>query len=571
MTEPRRPTGRRRNAGVLAACLVATSLVGGSCSLFGDDGPQQVTGAGLGPRPVESGLDDASKPTRGGQLVYGLEAETSGGFCLPEAQLAASGLQILRAVYDPLTVPDADGGYAPYLAKSVSHDDSYRTWTITLRPGITFHDGSALDATVVKNNLDAYRGAYDERSPLLFTFVFRNIESVDVVNELTVRVTTEVPQVAFPAALYGSGRIGIMAQAQLDAPAESCAEEPIGTGPFEFVSWTREESFKVKRNASYWQEAPDGKPYPYVDAIDFRPMANSDARLAALQQGELNMLHTSTASDMAENLSALRDEGAINLLVSEERTETSYILMNTKKGPLGDQTTRRAIAQAIDREKLNELSNKGFATVADGPFAPEVLGHLDDPGFPDHDLAAAKKTVAAMKAAGTSTELSLLTSTGPAAVRIAAIEKEMLEAAGFTITLEAESEAGLIDRVVAGDYELAAFRNQPGDDPDSNFHWWNGGGNLVNFGRFDDEVINENLVIGRTSPDRDERRDAYEAINRRFAEQVYNVYLWYAPWAVAEAAGVHGILGPDLPDGGGPPAARLVTGHALQGIWIDRD
>ena len=105
-----------------------------------------------------------------------------------------------------------------------------------------------------------------------------------------------------------------------------------------------------------------------------------------------------------------------------------------------------------------------------------------------------------MKKAGKDTKLSLLTSTGPAAVRTAVIEKQMLEAAGFTVTLEIESEADLISRAIGGDFDLAAFRNQPGDDPDSNFHWWDGGANPVNFGRFDDSVINDNLRIGRQSP-----------------------------------------------------------------------
>ena len=102
------------------------------------------------------------------------------------------------------------------------------------------------------------------------------------------------------------------------------------------MSWERNVSLQVKRNPDYWQKAPDAKPYPYLDGIDFRPIPNSDARVAALQQGDLNMMHTSTASDMAENLAALRDDGAINLLVSEERTETAYLMINVKKKSLGE-------------------------------------------------------------------------------------------------------------------------------------------------------------------------------------------------------------------------------------------
>jgi peptide/nickel transport system substrate-binding protein len=568
MTASPRTTVRRVGALTLVVAL-ATS----SCMFQGDDDPAEtVQSAALGPTPVESGMPADAKPARGGQLVYGLEAETSSGWCLPEAQLAISGMQVAKSLYDTLTVPDASGEYVPYLAKTITHDDSYRSWTITLRGGVTFHDGTKLDAEVVKNNLDAYRGTYAERAPLLFTFVFKNIESVEVVNELSLTVKTKVPWVAFPAALYNSGRIGIAAQAQLDAPKAECSNRPIGTGPFSFVSWQPEVSLRVKRNPDYWQQAPDGKPYPYLDAVDFRPMANSDERIALLEQGELNMLHTSTAADMGQNLATLRDDGAINLLVSEDRTETSYLMLNTADERLATRDVRLAIAHAIDPATLNELSNKGFATLAKGPFAPEVLGYLEDPGAPAFDLEAAKKGVAAMEAADLSTRFSLLTSSGPAAIRTAGIQKDMLEKAGFTIDLEVESEAGLIERVIAGTYELAAFRNQPGEDPDANYNWWYGKGNPVNFGRFDDPVINAALDKGRTSSDPDTRRTAYETVNKQFAKQAYNIYLWYAPWAVAESRDVHGILGPPLPDR--PDAAistRLVTGHPLHGIWIEKD
>src|SRR5690606_27611413 len=115
------------------------------------------------------------------------------------------------------------------------NDDS-TVWTITLREGVTFHDGSDLTAEVVKNNLDAYRGAYPARRPLLFTFVFEPIESVTVVDPLTVEVGLKQPWVSFDSALWGSGRVGILAQAQLD-DTTSCADNLIGTGPFMKVDW----------------------------------------------------------------------------------------------------------------------------------------------------------------------------------------------------------------------------------------------------------------------------------------------------------------------------------------------
>ena len=570
-----RTTSTRRNRQRAVALVAGLSVLMTSCGFLGKDKSQAEPSAstGITVDAMESGLDTAGKPQRGGQLEYGLEAEVSDkGYCLPEAELAISGMQVARALYDTLTVPGADGQYVPYLAKAVNHDETYKQWTISLRPGVTFHDGTPLTATVVKNNLDAYRGAYPSRQPLLFSFVLANIAKVDTLNELTVRVTTKKPWVAFPAVLYASGRLGIMAQKQLDANPKDCSTKPIGTGPFSFVSWTRDESLKVRRYPSYWQKAPDGKPYPYLNAIEFKPMQNSDARIAALQQGDLNMMHTSTSADMADTLPKLRDAGSINLLISSDRTEVAYLMMNTSKTPLGDRNVRLAIAHSIDRNALNKQANKSFPTIAQGPFAPSVLGHLDDTGFPGFDLAAAKAQVAAMKKAGKDTTISLLTSDGPVAVRQAQIQKQMIQAAGFTVNLEIETEGDLIQRVISGDYEMASFRNQPGEDPDMDYIWWYGAKtNPVNFGRFNDSVINANLDKARSNPSPTVRKAAYEAVNREFAKQVWNVWLWHAPWAVAEASNVHGILGPDLPGDGGPPSGRLVTGHSLLGVWIARN
>src|SRR5690606_1464963 len=122
-------------------------------------------------------------------------------------------------------------------------------------------------------------------------------------------------------------------------------------------------------------------------------------------------------------------------------------------------------------------------------------------------------------------------SNNPSTIRVSVLAKRMLEEAGFTVELEVERQVDLISRAISGDYDMLFFRNQPGDDPDSNRNWWYGGGegelNLVNFGRFDDDVIDENLDIGRQNPDAAVREEAYEAVNRRMGEQVYNVYLFY--------------------------------------------
>ena len=177
-------------------------------------------------------------------MIYAVESETASGWCLPEAQLAISGIQVARAIYDTLVQPDASGEMAPMLAESVEPNDTFDSWTILLRQGVTFHDGTDLTAEVVKNNLDAYRGAYEGRSSLLFLFVLDHIDTVEATDDLTVTVTTKTPWPAFPSFLWSDGRLGIVGQAQLD-DAEECDENLVGTGPFVKTEWKVNDHFSA--------------------------------------------------------------------------------------------------------------------------------------------------------------------------------------------------------------------------------------------------------------------------------------------------------------------------------------
>jgi len=533
-------------------------MVAAACGGGGDDGDGSGDAAG----------GDEGSPTPGGKVVYGLEAETTDGWCLPEAQLAISGIMVARSIYDTLTRPTADGTYEPWLAESVESNDDYTQWTITLREGIKFHDGTDLTAEVVKNNLDAYRGTYPTRAPQLLIFTFQNIANTEVVDPQTVRVTMNEPWVSFDAYLYLSGRVGMMAQAQLD-DTRTCAENLIGTGPFKLVNWTPNQSLTAEKNPDYWATDAEGNQLPYLDEIEFRPIVEVTQRLNALQSGEINAMHTSDA-DTVDEIRGLADSGEVTAVESDQFGEVSYIMLNESKPPFDNIKARQAVAYATDFDEVNAILNAGITTQATGPFAPGNVGNLDDTGFPTYDPDRAEELVQEYETE-TGQPLSFTYTTTQAEVTIAQAQlvKEQAEAVGMSVEIITVDQSTQIDSAISGDFEAIGWRNHPGGDPDEQYVWWkSSSGNPINFGRFNDPEIDRLLDEGRTTPDEAQREQIYEDLNRRFGEQVHNVWLWYTPWTVATSNEVHGILGegPSSPD----PFPGLAVGNSTAYMWVEQ-
>jgi peptide/nickel transport system substrate-binding protein len=541
----------RRVAAGMALALLATACGGG-----GDDSGGGGSSAG----------GDEGTPTPGGKVTYGLEAETADGWCLPEAQLAISGIMVARTVYDTLTRPDADGKYEPWLAESVEPNQDYTQWTIKLREGVKFHDGTDLTAEVVKNNLDAYRGVYPTRDPLLFIFVFNNIASVDVVDPLTVSVTMKEPWVAFDAFLYSSGRLGMMAQAQLD-DTQNCAENMIGTGPFTKKEWVPNQKFVAEKNPNYWAKDAEGNQLPYLDEIEFRPIVEVAQRVNALESGDITAMHTSDPSTIAD-LRGIGESGDINLTESTKFGEVTYIMLNSSVAPFDNIKARQALAYAFNFDDYNAVRGKGILTRATGPFAPGNVGNLDDTGLPSFDLDKAKELVQEYEQE-TGQPLNFTYTTTQAASTVADAEflKEQAEAAGMGVEIVTVDQSTQIDTAINGDYEAIGWRNHPGGDPDEQYVWWNST-YPTNFGRIQDPDIDSLLEEGRTTPDQDTRAGIYEDLNKRFGEEVYNLWNYYTPWVVATAPDVHGVLGE------GPSSAEpfpgLAVGNPVTYMWVEQ-
>lgn len=556
---PSASSSLRRRHRALGAAAVAASLVLAAC---GGSGGESGSGGGGGGDDT-----DAGTPTPGGKVVYALEAETTSGWCLPEGSLAISGIQVARAVYDTLTVPDENADYQPYLAETLEPNEDYTVWTMKLRDGVTFHDGTALDATVVKNNLDAYRGKYEGRNALLLAFVFQNISDVAVVDPMTVQITTATPWPALPAALFGSGRVGIMAQAQLDDP-DHCDTNLIGTGPFVMDEWIVDQSFTATKNPDYWATDADGNALPYLDEIEFRPIADGNTRVNGLLSEEIDITHVGQATDI-ETLRDEVDSADLNVIESAEYGEVGYQMMNTSIAPFDNKIARQAVVAAVDMDAYNQTQNLGILTNANGPFAPGEIGYEEDTGWPGYDPELAKDLVAQYESeTGQPFEFTLLSTPDPGTLKAVQIFQQMFIKAGMDVQLRQVEQATLIDEAIAGNFQMLDWRNHPGGDPDGQYDWWKSG-SVVNFSKIDDPEIDRLLDEGRATADRAQRQEIYGQISERFASEQYNLWMQWTLWTIGSQGDVHGVFGPALPDGSAP-FEGLATGHSVAGLWVQQ-
>jgi peptide/nickel transport system substrate-binding protein len=500
----------------------------------------------------------AASPKAGGSIVYGIEAETASGWCPTTSRLAISGIMVVAAIYDTLVVPNSKNEIVPYLAESVTHDDTYTTWTITLRDGIKFHDGTDLTADAVKQNIDAWRNG------TLLSSVFKDVADVQATGPLEVTVTTARPWVAFDSYLYFDGRLGIAAPAQIN-DAENCATNLIGTGPFKFVSRTVNESLVVEKNPDYWQEDSKGNKLPYLDKITFKPIVEAVQRTNSLEGGQVDVMHTADGQQYA----ALEAKASQYNLMPEQkgRREIRYYLMNVAKPPLDDPVARRAVALAIDREQMNAIRNAGAYQIGDGPFDTKVPGFVKDPGYPEFNLNQAKKLAKQYKDAhGGEFNVVLEHTNDSANSAEAQLLKEQLAKAGIDATLKQDDQTAFIAAAVSGNFSIMLWRNHPGDDPDVQYVWWNTG-SLVNFGKIVSPEMQALLDQGRSEADPAKRKDIYQQVNKLFSQQLYNVWAYNPNWLIAAQQKVQGLQGPPLPDGGGKPEF-LYGRHPLLGIYL---
>jgi ABC-type transport system substrate-binding protein len=547
---------------VAVALLAGAGLIAGACGSKSDEVAPPTTaapattapGATTTIAPATTAPPPTVQPVYGGRIIVAGEAETANAW-VPETMNCDSYCQMrARTFYDPLVVTNADLEPVGFLLESVSPNGDFTVWTLNVRPDITFHDGTPLDAEAVAYNLrTAGKG-------LLLSGALKDLAKdangdflITATGPMTVEVRTGLngdpnqprPWPTFPYTL--GTQWGLMASPTwLEAVKAGTAAptDAVGTGPFVFSSYAPGDRMIVKRNPNYWLSTPEGDQLPYLDEIEFRVIVDSQTRAQALRAGDVDMIATSDANA----IKPFDGDPAFNLADQNRYGETNYIMFHlAKSGPLQDQSVRCALWQAVDRVDAIEVLSSGYLEPANGPFSPGQEGHLADNGQKPYDPDAAAAAIAAYEAANGPVVINY--SSTPTATNLATAQylQEVWGAIGVDVNIDQIEQSTLITNALLGsdNFEAFGWRNHAGLLVDNQNFWWNSGSILpgfsLNFGRLADPVIDDLLSKARGESDVAKRRGYAEDINRRFAEQCWIIPLSYTKWGVISNPKVQNI------------------------------
>jgi peptide/nickel transport system substrate-binding protein len=570
----------RHSTIVVLAVVTSFLLVGGACAKTGSNNATDANAV----KAQGAAVQDEGTPQIGGTVVMAVTSETN-GWNPALAQWADAGNFVGSSFLEPLFVYNAKGELVPWLAESATPDeDIAKNWTVKIRKGIMFQDGTELKAPALKRSIELaiFKG-------LSSIALGKLLNEVVVVDDYTIDVRLNVRWAQFPNVL--AGQIGLaMSEGMLDQPDQGM-NDPIGTGPYRFESWTPDKSVKVTKFDGYWggpcalpdpgdavtqlcREAgiPLGqKNGPFLDGMEFRPVPDALQRANALQSGDLNLIMTTRASDIA----SLRSNYQV---VTDNNSEKTFVLLNTTKPPFDNIHARKALAYATDRQAIVDTVSAGETLGMDtSPFSESsVWGGLapDQTGYPAFNLDQAKAEVEAYKAATGQPNLSF-SFTGFPITQDLDLQQSLLaqwRQAGIDAKIETIEQTAFITKLVATDFQSALFRNYAYPDPDSDYVFWSketadpSSAIKINFSGYWSQTTENAVTWGRTANKFEARQPGYEQLVKDRNEAAIDIWLFNTPYSLIGETNLRGLNWFRS-----VPWGNLLPKPYIGGLWIDQN
>ncbi len=459
--------------------------------------------------PAASASTAAGTPKTGGTVRVGLDNDLVN--LDPHLSTSRVDRVVFYNVFESLVAIDEKLNIKPLLAESWETPDE-RTYVFKLRKGVKFHDGTDFNAAAVKFNIDRI---FDPKFANPRKAEIANVKAAEVVDNYTVKLLLSEPFAPLLANLVD--RAGMMlSPAAVQKLGKDFSRNPVGTGPFKFVEWKKDDHLTVEKFADYWD-----KSRPYLDKAIFRGVTDPSVRLADLKTGNLEVAFDPAPKDVA----GLRNNRDVVLL---EGPGLSYdgLTFNVKAEPFSNKALRKAVAWTIDRESIVKAVYFNVGRVAYGPITPVMLGF--DPEFKPYkqDLAKAKQfLVEGGKPGGFKFTLKIRAG-NPLEQQVAQVMKDQMGQVGIEAEIEQVEWGKLTAQQQAHEFQAIRVGWSGRIDPDMNIYQFYRSGSFYNFAQYSDADVDKWLDQARATRDQNERKQLYRKIEEKLAVDDA-AYIWY--------------------------------------------
>ncbi len=518
-------------AGGLA--LGAGAVAAGALGDVGEAGAALTNGPGL------NGIS-TKKPKYGGSVTFGIDTEDT-GFDPGTARWDEGGFLYGRTVFDPIAIVNARGQVEPYLAQSITSNADYTSFTITLRPGIVFHDVTPLDGNALYKNLE------NVATSALTGPAFANFKSASVTGPLAVTVTMKSPLAPFPYYLADGQTAYIAAPSMLSQP-NGGTSNPIGTGPFVFHDWVPNSHMTATRNPHYWR-----KGYPYLDSITYKPIINHSSRSDALQTGEIDMLHSNSPDDLLEFRGNKKYAYYDNSGQVLGQPTVQCVQLNVMAEPFTNHDVRKAMAMCVNQAQFSKVILKGINQPMHGLFIPGSP-YYTSTAYPSYNPSKAASLVKKVtQETGKPPTFNLNSTSDPETLAAAQYLQQAFNASGMKCNINVIAQATIINDALAGTYQATLWRQFGATDPDENYVWFStttvGEALSINMAHNSDPRIQAALEAGRQTGNKAARIRAYQKVNQLLAQDIPYVWLARDTWCVVADPSVQNFANPKTPSG----------------------
>ena len=463
------------------------------------------------------------EPRTGGTLIWG-HSETTQNLDMHQTGTASTG-RVLENVHDAIVTVDEDLDVVPSLAESFEVSEDGLTYTFTLRPDVTFHDGSEMTAADV---IYSFERVADPATGAVNFEVFNDVSSMEAPDDMTVVVTLERPNAPFLSRLAENGAGVVMPEGS----GETQGTEPVGAGPFRFVRREFGNEVELARFDEYW-----GGP-AHLDGVLAREITEPTVRLTGLETGELHMINDIPLDRVAD----LEEDGEIQV-VTWFPLNWDFVNFNHTVEPFDDPRVRRAFDLMIDKETLMQGALWGQGETTASPSYPTSASRNAEIVGRPQDFEAAQ---ALLREAGYGPgELDVtfkVTTNYPYHVDSAQIMAEWFRQGGVDLTIEQLTWSDWLSQVWTDrDFEMTMMNFFTLWEPDFLYYsLWNSEG-VFNYRSVSDAEIDRLTTEARAATDAGERAEIYKAVQQRISDDTLDVILWFRNGTIGARPEVRGL------------------------------